>query len=430
VGLIPSITSRLTSFAAHFAFQRIEATGIEQLGERSIDVIVADAPARWTGTVLTAAALPVASTGIVYDRSGQGNRISEVLQWITVSPEDDTELDVISSILPGLRMCLQRCSTLVLCGRTFPEPIFAAALALTLAEEYPDRVVRLIPAGVRRVVDPHERERVLVQLGASTQVNALRVGHKWQRRQRAAELTRLVEETQASMYISTDNWDALRAWDAVCRLHRRQQASGWNLGTSQRMYKLLVGEPDGQQLATRVQHWLNILDGAELRPSDLDRSVEHAPSSAIASTLEVLLLPLVLVGRPLYWSFQCVGRLSTPRMHDENEWTAWRTMFISNALMMVSLVLFSLVLGYVHGVLIGLICAAGLLASGWVTRRLASRGGWVNRVWGRLRTLRTRPQIHAWAWQERVSLLEAIQSVLGRPRGDDPALFPKTIFER
>ena len=76
---------------------------------------------------------------------------------------------------------------------------------------------------------PKAREQVLVQLGSATQVNALRVGHKWQRRQRAAELTRLVEESQAAMYVVTDDWNVLRSWDAICRLHRRQQVSGWSL---------------------------------------------------------------------------------------------------------------------------------------------------------------------------------------------------------
>jgi hypothetical protein len=426
------IARKLTAFAAQSAFQQVEVTGLEHSGDNSIDIIVGDSTAPWTGTLLIAATLPLPCTGLIYDVSGRGRGIAEALNWIKVadSSDYDSGFDLIDAILPQIKSRLSQRSTLVLCGRTFPDPTFAAALALTLAAEYSERAIRLIPAGIRRVVKPKAREQVLVQLGSATQVNALRVGHKWQRRQRAAELTRLVEESQAAMYVVTDDWNVLRSWDAICRLHRRQQVSGWSLGTSQKMYGLLVEEPDGQQLVTRVQNWLDALDGAELSPSDLDRSVKNEPFVHIRTLFEMLLLPLVIIGLPLFRGFYWVGRLSTKRMHDSTDWSAWRILFFSNVIMATSLLIFCLGVGSVHGWGYGGGTATLLLATRWVTRRIVGYERWPIRLWRRIRCIGARHQVHSWAWQERASLSETIQIVLSRPRGDDPPLFPKTIFDR
>ena len=86
--------------------------------------------------------------------------------------------------------------------------------------------------------------------------------------------------------------------------------------------------------------------------------------------------------------------------------------------------------GLAHGWWYGVSVAGTLAAAGWTARRFSIHGGTLHSMWRRLLNLRARRKIYAWAWQERAALSEAIALVLSRPRGDDPPLFPQTIFER
>ncbi len=432
MALSPRIAQHLLRTVAKLAFRRVEVTGLQHLSDSTIDIIVGDTAGRWTGPLLLAAALPVPCVGILDHLDAGTTTLARALGWIELTPKTSKNSgnEALDEALHIIRDTLVYRSKFVMVGGAFSDPIFASVLALSLATEFPDRTVRLIPAGVRRVSAHVGRESALVQLASPITVSALRIGQRWQKRQCAAELTRLVEESQAIMRVETDDWSALRAWDAICRLHRAQQLSGWSHGTSQRMFTLLQDEPDGQRLAARVQAWLDALESTGLRPSDLERSLDGIPSSQVHSALKLFLLPLVLVGIPLFAGVGWIGRTSTAQMFKDNDWPAWLILLLSNTFVALLFTAFCFALLAVKGAGYGALVSIFLITTGWVTYQTASQSLRPACIWNRLKNLGRRSRIYAWAWQERASLLESIRAVLTRPRGDDPPLFPRSLLER
>ena len=141
-----------------------------------------------------------------------------------------------------------------------------------------------------------------------------------------------------------------------------------------------------------------------------------------------MLLPLVIIGLPLfrgfYWSRQAFNK-AYARQH---RLVGVAHSVFSNVIMATSLLIFCLGVGSVHGWGYGGGTATLLLATRWVTRRIVGYERWPIRLWRRIRCIGARHQVHSWAWQERASLSETIQTVLSRPRGDDPPLFPEDNF--
>ena len=217
MALSPLIAQHLLRAVAKLAFRRVEVTGLQHLSDSTIDIIVGDTAGRWTGPLLLAAALPVPCVGMLDHLDTGTTTLARALGWIELTQQTSKNSgpESIDDALHIIRDTLIHRSKFVMVGRAFPDPTFASVLALSLATEFPDRIVRLIPAGVRRVSAHVGRESALIQLAAPITVSALRIGQRWQKRQRAAELTHLVEESQAIMRVETDDWSALRSWDDV-----------------------------------------------------------------------------------------------------------------------------------------------------------------------------------------------------------------------
>lgn len=417
---------------ASLAFRRIEIAGLEHLAQHTVNIVVADCGGTWTGPLVLATKVPDAVAGIVVGSDANERKAADILGWhfVETNASGQDDYQAIDALVSGIQPALPRVSNLVIGGGSPDDLRRAALLAISLATKLRDESVRLIPASIQRVPDGVCRESLLVQLAHPITVSPLRVGQRWQKQQRMVELNRLIHDVHASLAVGSSDWEGICAWDAVYRLYRREQASAWPAGTSERMFKVLQDEPDGQRLAQRVTQWLKALEAVGLRPEELDTSVEQLPPNPPTVLAECLLLPLVLIGVPLFAGLGWAGRLLTRQMFGPSDKRAFTGLAVAAALFGCLFLGFVFATLAVHGVVAGIAAVTLIVGSAWITPRVLGYRAHAYSVLKRLLALGRRNKTHAWAWQERASLLEATRLLYARPHGDEAALFPKSLLDR